>query len=507
MKNHPLFVFVLLICTFGTHAQGLHQDEHYGELSILDEWHYIRLKPKDGKQQLRLPYEDGSIVYELISLIEKDNTTSFKIKRLDEEWVFEGLWTNPQQLKGKVQIRGIQGDFILHKKQSLDEGEWPKYLGTYRLPTGLVIKVWERFDNLQLHSPFSEKMSILRYKKEGRFYTNTGEYLHFSKLEDGHFRQVEWSDRNGNSQTAQRFEAYQRRDVTIYTRKDTIAGTLFAPKKAGKHPACLITPGAGRIDRTNNFLEAEIFASYGIATLVVDKPGTGQSSGDIWSNTFVDKKNLAIDLYRWMQEQPEIDKIRIGLWGASQGSRIAIMAASELEEVAFLILAAHPIETMMNVQLYAIEQHLRGQFYPETLIAQATGIWRSFFHQISEEKIDTSLLIEAHALQKEYPDIYIPAMPDTRLPIAPHPIEIYSDPVDYLANITCPILSINGVLDERVPVQICVKRLEEALQRQGHSDYTKIWFPEANHSFIIPGFRIAPGLFMKQVNWLRVRLF
>lgn len=506
MKNHPFFIIALLALTNCMDAQPL-EGEYYGEMSILDEWHYIRLQPKDDKFVFRLPYEDGPLEYELEALVHEEKNTSFRIVRLTEEWNFKGKWETSEQLSGKVQLRGFQGDFVLHKKQSLDEEEWPKYIGTYRLPSGLVIKIRKSFNNLEVHSPLSQQMCILRYREGEPFYTNSGEYFQFSNFDDGHFQQLKWADRNGNALVAQRFDAYQTREVTIYTRKDTIAGTLFTPKKSGKHPACLITPGAGRLDRTNNFLEAEIFASYGIATLVVDKPGTGKSSGNHWSNSFIDKKDLAVDLYHWMEEQPEIDKTRIGLWGASQGSRIAIMAASELDEPAFLILAAHPIITRMNQQLYAIAQHHRGQFYPETVIVQANDIWRRFNHQVSQEKIDANLLVEIQALRGNYPELYLPTVPDTRLPVGYHPSDIYGDPVDYLANIKCPILSINGELDELVPVQTSVKRLEDALQKHGHKDYTKIWFPEANHSFIIPGFRIAPGLLMKQVNWMRARVF
>lgn len=507
MKNYPLLIFTLFIFSCTTQAQNL-QGEYYGEMSILDEWHYIRLKPNEEKQQrLRLPYKDGSTEYALEDLVHNGKKTSFKIKRLGEEWLFEGTWESPQELVGKVSLRGFYGDFVLHKKQTLDEQEWSKYVGTYRLPSGLVIKIRENYNNLEVHSPLSQNLSLLRYNEGRPFYTNTGEYFQFSNLENGHFQHVEWSDRAGNRLTAQRFDAYQSRDVTIYTRKDTIAGTLFTPKKNGKHPACLITPGAGRIDRTNNFLEAEIFASYGIATLVVDKPGTGQSSGSVLTNSFIDKKNLAVDLYRWMQEQPEIDKAQIGFWGASQGSRIAIMAASEIEETAFLVLVSHPIITRMNQQLFAIGHHLRRQFYPETAIVKAIDLWRRFYHKVSEEKIDTSLLTEINTIREDYPELPLPSVTDARLGVGYHPTDIYADPVDYLGNIKCPILSINGELDELVQIQVSVKRLEEALKKHGHEDYTKIWFPEADHSFTIPGYRIAPGLFMKQVNWMRERVF
>lgn len=507
MKNHLLLILLAFSCSVGSiNAQQL-DGEYYGEMTFLNEAYYIRLQPKEGQLLFRLPYEDGEAQYPINLNANEAESVSFEITRFDEVFQFSGQWENPKKLVGKVSAREIQGDFVLHQRQSLAEDQWPLYLGTYQLTSGLIIKVWRAFNSLEVHSPLSQQTYLLRYEREGVLFTNSGENFHFSNRQNGRYQQLEWSDKSGNKLTAQRIEAYTQRDVVIYTRKDTIAGTLFVPNKGGKHPACLITPGAGRIDRTNNFLEAEIFSSYGIATLVVDKPGTGESSGDIWSNSFIDKQNLAIDLVHWMQEQPEIDPSRIGLWGASQGSRIAVMAAAELPETAFLVLAAHPIETMMNTQLYAIEQHLRGQFYPEIIISQATDIWRRFYHQISEEKIDANLLVEARALQKDYPDIYIPALPNIELPAAPHPVEIYSDPIDYLDNIKCPILSINGVLDERVPVQMSVKRLKEALQKQGHQDYTEIWFPEANHSFIIPGYRIAPGLFMKQVNWLRKRLF
>lgn len=506
MKNYPLLILALFLTSQLTTAQSL-QNDLYGGASILGEYHYLRLKPQDDKLLLRLPYTDVGIDYELEDLTESEKEITFTIIRFDERWTFSGNWENDQTLKGKVLLRGVPHDFVLHKMQSLSEEEWPRYLGTYRLPSGLILKVWERFNSLVVHSPVSERMNSLRNLGDQRFFTATGEMYRFSKEKDGQFQQLEWTDQQGNRLVAERFKAYHSRDVTIFARKDTIAGTLFIPAAEGKHPACLITPGAGRLDRTNNILEAQIFAGYGIATMVVDKPGTGQSSGDLWSNSFNDKRDLAVDLYRWMQQQPELDASRIGLWGASQGSRIAVMAAAEIPEAAFLVLAAHPIETMMNVQLYAIEQHLRGQFYPETIIVQTTNFWRKYYHQVSEQKIDTSLVLEAQRLRENYPELYLPAMPDTRLPLSPHATDVYSDPVDYLQPIKCPILSINGSLDERVPVQICVKRLEEALQKNGHEDYTKLWYSGANHSFLLPGFRIAPGLFMQQVHWMRKRLF
>src|SRR5262245_36860240 len=83
---------------------------------------------------------------------------------------------------------------------------------------------------------------------------------------------------------------YQEREVT-YTNaadKTTLAGTLTVPAGKGPHPAVLLLPGSGPVDRNETMLPghkpfmviADHLTRRGIAVLRTDDRGVGESGGD-----------------------------------------------------------------------------------------------------------------------------------------------------------------------------------------------------------------------------------
>jgi hypothetical protein len=91
---------------------------------------------------------------------------------------------------------------------------------------------------------------------------------------------------------------------------------------------------------------ADGFLQRGFAVLRYDKRGVGKSTGTYSGVSTANSEQMLADLsgdmaagVRFLQAQPDIDRSRIGLMGASQAGWIIPLAAKETN-VVFMILAS-----------------------------------------------------------------------------------------------------------------------------------------------------------------------
>src|SRR5688572_2120037 len=146
---------------------------------------------------------------------------------------------------------------------------------------------------------------------------------------------------------------YNQRDVTYTNATDKIqlAGTLTVPAGKGPHPAVLLIPGSGPVERNATMLPGHkpflVIADYltrnGVAVLRVDDRSAGKSSGNYSDATGENFVNDALAGIEFLRTQREIDQKRIGLIGHSQGGIMAPMVAARSDSVAFVIMLAAPV--------------------------------------------------------------------------------------------------------------------------------------------------------------------
>src|SRR5436190_943984 len=113
-----------------------------------------------------------------------------------------------------------------------------------------------------------------------------------------------------------------------------LAFTLDLPHRAGPFPAVVMAHGSGRVTRDQLTWASRHLVDLGFAVLRFDKRGVGESTGRF---VFVGTKDsalvfpqLAADVaagVRFLRTRPEIDRRRIGLFGASQAGWILPLAA------------------------------------------------------------------------------------------------------------------------------------------------------------------------------------
>jgi alpha-beta hydrolase superfamily lysophospholipase len=119
--------------------------------------------------------------------------------------------------------------------------------------------------------------------------------------------------------------AFQKLCLTIQSMSFfTTALSLFQvrsamPRPPGRHAGVILLQGSGGESRwgTNRFI-ADQFARSGIAALVYDKRGSGDSTGDWKASSYDDLANDVLAGIDLLASRPDIDPSRIGLHGHSK---------------------------------------------------------------------------------------------------------------------------------------------------------------------------------------------
>ena len=131
---------------------------------------------------------------------------------------------------------------------------------------------------------------------------------------------------------------FEEHPVEFHNQDVKLAGSLLLPRSEVPVPAVVFVHGAGRQTRESYREAGEYFASQGIAALIYDKRGTGQSGGAYESREpYENLVNDALSAVAFLKQRREIAASQIGIWGLSQGAYISAAAASRSEDIRFII--------------------------------------------------------------------------------------------------------------------------------------------------------------------------
>jgi pimeloyl-ACP methyl ester carboxylesterase len=139
--------------------------------------------------------------------------------------------------------------------------------------------------------------------------------------------------------------------VRIEANAAVLAGDIFLPPQAarGLVPGVVMVHGSGRAERAMYRRGTERLAALGMAVLLYDKRGVGQSTGRYREvtaeNGLESLGELADDARRALAvlaSQRQIDPARVGFYGASQAGWILPLAADGHPAVRFLIVLSGP---------------------------------------------------------------------------------------------------------------------------------------------------------------------
>jgi pimeloyl-ACP methyl ester carboxylesterase len=309
---------------------------------------------------------------------------------------------------------------------------------------------------------------------------------------------------------------YKREDVTFRVGDVVLSGTLLRPNSAGVHPGIVFLHGSGPETRWGTpFFFADRFARSGIAALVFDKRGAGQSTGDWKTITY---KGLADDYLaavRFLQAQSGVNPKQVGTFGHSQGGTISPLIAARPGVVAFVIAAAAigtgPIYTQ---DLYRTRNDLEDRGFTEPEISKAMDLYSQWIDVArTGEGWDRLGPAMAEAKnEKWFRVLGLPQNKDHWLYKWYPPVGNFN-PLPLWEQVKVPVLLLYGEQDRNTPVAPSLAGIAEALHKAGNTDYTPIIIPRAAHNLTIqwhtggPFFWWygAPGYSDLLVAWVKLR--
>jgi len=260
---------------------------------------------------------------------------------------------------------------------------------------------------------------------------------------------------------------------------------LLLPLTKEPHPAVVFLHGSGAEGRFGSRFLAEHFTRYGIAALIYDKRGVGQSTGDWQTSDFNDLAEDASAAVRFLQQRKEINPKQIGLYGHSQGGMIAPLVAVRAKAVAFVTSGAGSAVPLYEAEVNSITNQIRAKGISGDELAEATVFIKMFVNVLrtGQGREQFAAATEKVRQARWYPMLHVPPK-DNWFWAYYRRIADYNA-TDYWAKVNVPVLLIYGERDQLVPVAQSITNIDRALNRAGNKDYTLLMLPRASHAFNI----------------------
>lgn len=433
-------------------------------------------------------------------------------------------------------LAGGMAWFLWSRKEPADT----RFTGAYRQEDGRLVFVTPREGDVLRYRMMNGESRALWPAGESAYTAGPGwaepepvevEVAFGALGEDGRPTGFTWK-RDGGEQTARRLDLPET-FFTFPSGELTLRGKLVKPKGQGPFPAVVLVHGSGDESAVDYYADPYLFASHGIATLVYDKRGTGESEGKYTQNFHVLARDV-LAAVEWLRGRPEIDASRIHLAGYSQGGWIAPLAASQTDGIRSLLIGYGPMVPVTGEDRWGYVYVLQKKGFGEDALREADRLDAvlSAIVDRGEDRWDelNRLLDEAEGKPwfeaVKGSDSMLGFVAGTRMPRwvmrlyaawrlrdtgeEPFVDRLY-DPYPTVASLTgTPSLWIFGGEDNSMPTGWTVEKLER-LRAAGRPIEIAV-FPEADHGILrfeetadgerrILGYE--PGYFRMEVEWLR----
>jgi len=282
---------------------------------------------------------------------------------------------------------------------------------------------------------------------------------------------------------------YVEEELSFDGRDATLAGTLLLPSGDGPFPIIVWTHASGCDTRETFYYagRAHLLAQNGIASLIYDKRGCGESTGEHPAST-TDLIADAIAGIESIKGHSSVDASAIGIAGFSQGGWIAPGVAAVDDDIAFVVVGATPAVTGGEQNIYSMKNRMLRDEMPESSVDEAEAFVSLLYdlYETGEGRDEAIAALESARAKSWFESkwvqsvIHIPdgGLPDGRLPYwSPYS----PDPMENWRKVEVPVLSMWGGNDIDVPVELSRERIEATLTGIGNTEFRLEVFPNASH--------------------------
>lgn len=310
----------------------------------------------------------------------------------------------------------------------------------------------------------------------------------------------------------ERFFSYEAETFSFGNEALRFSGTLYLPTTPGPHPAAVFVHGSGPKTRREYAYYAKYLARHGIAGLVYDKRGTGESTGDLYGTDYHGYAADAAAGVGKLREREDILGEQIGLVGFSEGEWVAPLAAVQARGVAFVaVVGASGLTPAQQVNA-EIAIRLRTLGYVDEEVTQALAMNQRFFDYLRSgrgaEGLERALaqagdepwLIDAQDIPLQRPD---------REEYAWWRSVMDFDAAQAWREVGAPVLILKGSRDDRSRPGEARAQIEAALKQGLDPEFEFVVFPGADHMLLkwplgegVPPPLFAPGWPRVLAEWI-----
>lgn len=425
------------------------------------------------------------------------NRLGFSIKPGSATLSFDGMVSNGIA-RGTVRRGDTQAPFHLVNFRDLSTEALDRFAGSYAFDNRWHLLVQRLGVTLKYEDSESGRFGFLAPIDDSTFVGGPGQLM-FDPVEvtlsfaaDG---KIIWRNPDGSTRAGRKTTDYREEQIVFQNGGVSLSGTLFLPNGPGPHPAVVGVHGSGGADRTGfGGIPAQL-AIEGTAFFAYDKRGTGKSTG-YWPNaTF---ETLAGDVraaLTVLAARSDIDRRRIGMWGASQAGFIAPMIAAGSPDVAFIVLVGPSGLTAALQETYDDEISLRRAGFSEAIIKRASELQGAInnYYRTGEQREKVERAINAARAEPWFAatDLGTGLAALEQLPSRETLGETWwrkimdYDPTEHWRLVRVPTLVLLGECDDSAPAGEGARRIGDALEKAGNRDYTIKLLPLANHGLWI----------------------
>lgn len=273
----------------------------------------------------------------------------------------------------------------------------------------------------------------------------------------------------------------QEKRLSIDGPAGKLGASLIMPKCESQCPSVVFLHGSGAQPRDANRFSAYELAKQGIASIIYDKRGVGESEGDLSNVTFEALADDAIAIAEYLRKQPEISIV--GFFGHSQGGWVAPLASLKWKHAAFVITSAGPAvpparEAEWDVvrQLRAANVSTKSEEEARKLVQRwhqgiRSGDWPTFEKYLDAAKIKSWF---SHADFNNFSYKLDDVFSKSYLKFMDY------EPMPVLTSLRVPLLAILATDDESIDA-VETQILLQELKHDGHNITLKI-YDGYNHS-------------------------
>lgn len=280
--------------------------------------------------------------------------------------------------------------------------------------------------------------------------------------------------------------------VSIPSDSLMLAGSLLLPDGNPPFAAVVLIEGSSTGGRSlwtyRSF--GDLLARNGIAALIYDKRGTGESEGNLDSASFEDLTRDAQHVVDFLANRDDIDTEAIGLFGISQGGWIAPLVATRSDHVSFVETLGGPAVSIWKQELQRVEYSMRagslGEDEPDSFTAEevsAALAHTQLGFEVAQNpdrwnEWEASLRQARTQPWAKYVNL------DSTLQELQEWLKFRYDPKSTLSRLHQPLLALFGEKDVLVPPAENVTLLEQYLAAGGNKVSQIDIFPDVGHDFL-----------------------